>query len=308
MNKRHWLALLALSAIIAAEAAARIVLGLGDPPLSMAHPTVEYMYRPNQDVMRFGNRFIVNEYGMRSEQFPRHKVGDEARIMVFGDSVLNGGNLTDHESLATTLLEHRFQEQLGRTVRVGNISAGSWGPGNWLAYAREFGFFDADTVVLVVSSHDAADNTTFAPLNPNTHPQAKPIMALVEGATRYLPRYLGKAGADTAPAPTEGDRPAEMQRGLSDLREFLVLALAKTPGVLLLQHAERVEIESGMFKPGHAEIERIATDLHIPVIQLAPAFQEAIGRGEQPYRDNIHPNEIGQRLIASVLLKQLTAQ
>lgn len=314
MKNRYRLVALAIVAVLLlGEAFARFALGLGDPPLSISHPTIEYMFRPDQDVRRFGNRFIVNAWGMRSEPFSQHRSGDETRIMIFGDSVLNGGNLTDHADLATTLLQQQLERSTGRRVVVGNISAGSWGPGNWLAHARQYGFFDADTVVLVISSHDAADNPTFAPLDPDSHPQTKPVSALVEGLTRYLPRYLKKAGvhapeASSVAALSDDATAAAIQRGLSDLRKFLALALAQTPRVFVVQHAEREEVESGQFESGHAAIERMAIALGVPVIQLAPAFREALGRGEQPYRDNIHPNEIGQRLIASVLAGQLAAQ
>jgi hypothetical protein len=126
--------------LVGGEAFARYRLGLGTPPLSMTHPKIEYMYQPNQDVYRFGNHFIVNQYGMRSLPFPQKKQDqNEYRIMVFGDSVLNGGNLTDHQALATTLLADRLSQESSKKVIVGNISAGSWGPGNWLAYAQEYG-------------------------------------------------------------------------------------------------------------------------------------------------------------------------
>ena len=172
------------------ELVARYALGLGNPPLSQPHPTIEYLFKPNQDVKRFNNRVLINAYGMRSHQFPKQKPAGEFRLMVFGDSVLNGGNLTDHENLGTKIAQKELEGLLGKPVQVGNISAGSWGPGNWLAYAKEFGFFGADLVVLVASSHDIADNPTFAPLDPNTHPQKAPVSALIEGAVRYLPHYL----------------------------------------------------------------------------------------------------------------------
>ena len=144
--------------------------------------------------------------------------------MVFGDSVLNGGAQTDHEALATSVLARDLSVAWQTPVVVGHISVGSWGPGNWLAYAREYGWFDADAVVLVMSSHDTADNPTFAPLNPNTHPTEWPWTAVGEGVTRYLPRYLPAL----LPAVEEPEKPvvsvdpqAEAQ-GLGDLRAFLL--------------------------------------------------------------------------------------
>lgn len=310
MSRRRRLAVVAASTLVAAllvaELLARAVLGLGDPPLSIAHPSIEYLFRPNQDVMRFGNHFVVNEYGMRNEAFPEKKTAGELRVLVFGDSVVNGGNLTDQEDLATTLLARRRAQNLGGTVHVGNVSAGSWGRGNWLAYAREFGFFDADAdaVALVASSHDAADNPTFAPLDPSTHPQTKPLLALAEGVSRYLPRHLPRPAAQAAPLPSEAHVAAATRRGLSDLREFLLLARAHAPRVLLLQHPELPELANGRWQPGHDAIAQVAAECEVPVIQLAPALAAAIQRGDQPYRDNIHVNEIGHAVLAEVIQRE----
>jgi hypothetical protein len=73
--------------VAAGEWFARVQLGLGNPPLSVAHPTIEYLFKPNQDVRRFDNRVRINAYGMRSEDFPASKPQDEFRVLVFGDSV-----------------------------------------------------------------------------------------------------------------------------------------------------------------------------------------------------------------------------
>jgi lysophospholipase L1-like esterase len=43
------------------------------------------------------------------------------------------------------------------------------------------------------------------------------------------------------------------------------------------------------------------------VIQLGPSFAQARQAGEQPYRDDIHPNEVGQRIIARTLMDWITA-
>ena len=65
-------AIVALAAVcllaVGGEWFARSVLGLGDPPLSITHPRIEYLYAPNQDVQRFGKRFLVNDYSMRSRK------------------------------------------------------------------------------------------------------------------------------------------------------------------------------------------------------------------------------------------------
>jgi len=55
-----WGLLVAVVALVGGEAVARYGLGLGDPPLSMAHTDIEYVFRPNQECLRFGNRVAYN--------------------------------------------------------------------------------------------------------------------------------------------------------------------------------------------------------------------------------------------------------
>jgi len=301
-----WLTFMPMIIAVIGEMVARYGLGLGTPPLVIPHQKIEYMFKPNQDVYRFGNHFIVNQYGMRTEPFFTQKGNNEFRVMAFGDSVLNGGGLTDHADLATTLLQNSLSKVSDKNVLVGNISAGSWGPGNWLAYVQEYGFFGADIVVLVISSHDYADNPTFHALDPNTHPTEKPVSALLEGITRYLPRYLPQGGTDN-PGAIEPDRfqteysEQEAQKGLADLRRFLELAKNNSANVMVLQHWEKSEIESGSANPGNQYIKMVCEQMGISPLSLEPYFRRSIENGANPYRDNIHPNQVGQQLIAEAI-------
>jgi lysophospholipase L1-like esterase len=294
---------------ISGELFCRYILGLGDPPLSITHPTIEYMFKPNQNLKRFDNHILINQYGMRSENLLPQKESEEYRIMVFGDSVVNGGNLTDHEKLATTIIQNQLKKLKQNLVFVGNISAGSWGPGNWLAYGKEYGFFDADMIVLVISSHDYADNPSFQPLNPNTHPQKKPISAMTEAMTRYLPKYLSKIGFNKANVGNEEhvkfEKPtpkAAIQQGLNDLKEFLLMAQNSGVDVFVVQYWAREEVKTGKFEPGHEEINKLVQNLNIPIFQTGSLFQQAYKNGEDPFRDGIHPNDKGQELLAKIIL------
>lgn len=308
MRKNAWGARIVLAFIaltLLGEFCARYLLGLGTPPLTVSHVTIEYMLKPNQDVYRFGNHFMVNQYGMRSEQFQLQKRVGEFRVLVFGDSVVNGGVLTDQDDLATSLLKRDlFNQDSEKKVVIGNVAAGSWGPGNWLAYAREYGFFDADVVVLLLSSHDYTDNPTFEPLNPNTHPMSPPISALLEGINKYIPKYfsIGRnenlIGSDRFAINT-GE--LAVNKGLTELSEFLSLAQKNVPDLVVLQHLERVEIAERTVHPGHILIQAICSQLGIRSISLESFFRRSIENGVDPYRDNIHLNKLGQRLIADVI-------
>jgi hypothetical protein len=298
--------------ITTGEIFARYYLGLGTPPLSVAHPRIEYMYKPNQDVYRFGHHFIVNQYGMRSTPFSTKKSVNELRVMVVGDSVVNGGNPTDHTELATSILKDKLAKIVRQNVVVGNISAGSWGPGNWLAYAKEYGFFDADIVVLVISSHDYNDNPSFAPLNHKTHPTEEPKSALIEGFEIYLPRYIPQMASSTSlieayKGTQHEDKNAEkeVEKGLGDLKSFLELAKSNSKTVLVFQHYEKPELESRHPKPGYQLIKATCDKMGIIPSSLEPYFRRSIESGVDPYRDFIHPNQTGQKLIAEAILAKI---
>lgn len=287
------------------ELVCRFVLGLGTPPLYVADPQIEYMLKPNQDVRRFGNRILVNQWGMRSEPFEAAKASrDEFRVLVFGDSVINGGSQIDHAELASTLLAQSLQAKLQRPVVVGNASAGSWGPGNWLAYLQRYGSLNTDAVVLLVNSGDYADNPSFAPLNPATHPTGQPWLALDESINRYLPRYLPKRQTSTDSDPPRAEPPeAEVERGLGDLRSFLAMWQRSGTPVVIVHHPDRQETYTGRYFAGHDRMQGLGAELGIPFIELRAAYLTAGAQGL--YRDDIHQSAKGQAVLATALEKHV---
>ena len=298
-----WIVLFLTLLLVVAELFARFYLGLGTPPVFITHPSIEYLLKPNQDVNRFGNHVLVNHYGMRSENFePKKNNDNETRVLVFGDSVINGGSLTDHNALATTILQSNWQHKTGRPFIVANISAGSWGPGNWLAYAKEYGFFDADIVVLIASSHDAYDAPTFVPLNPDTHPQQSPLSALVEGVNRYLPRYLPSWLTENTVPKAEATVQTENKASLEDLREFIGLARQNANKIIVFLHPTKLEAETGNMEEGYQEITALLKSEDVPFISMQSIFHKEAAKKDL-YRENdkIHPNLIGQKLIAETI-------
>lgn len=285
MWKKRWLSGIAVAIFFvfgSLEAFARFGLGLGTPPLSITDPTIEYMFAPNQDVFRFGNRQLYNEYAMRSEKVIDHKPEGEFRILSIGDSVLNGGSLTDHEDLATTLLSHDG-------VQVLNASAGSWGPQNMLAYIEKFGLFEADLLIVVLSSGDVNDVPTFAPLNPKTHPTEEPFLALTEAITRYLPRYLPDFGASAS----SENLPVDDGSDPRALAAVISLANQPIPTCFVL-HPTRDEYQTGVLGSGATAIRAAADEARI--IDESPFI-----RSGADFRDNIHLAINGQRALAEAM-------
>ena len=58
-----FLSLYLLIGAINEEPSSTYILGLGDPTLSVTHPTIEYMFQPSSEFHRFGNYFIRDTGG-----------------------------------------------------------------------------------------------------------------------------------------------------------------------------------------------------------------------------------------------------
>jgi hypothetical protein len=186
-------------------------------------------------------------------------------------------------------------------VVVGNISAGSWGPPNELAYLKKFGLFDADVLVIVLSSGDYGDAPTFEPAVGILAgaPDHKPVLALWEGFQRYL---LPKFKREPAPADVPAATPAAIEWCTRALKEMIELGRGRGAKVIVAQHLEREESMAAPY-PGHAVIAAVARGAGVEPLELGPAFETARARGEQPYHDNIHITASGHRIIAEELTK-----
>lgn len=305
-RRQRWIAALSLGLLLVVlEWFCRARLGLGDPPLSRADPQIEYLFVGPRVYHRFGHTIEYNEFSQRTHAISaRRSDPRELRILVCGDSVINGGALTDQSELATTLLEQRLARDFQRPATVMNISAGSWGPPNYWAYLQRYGFFEADALVVVVSSHDFADAPTFTPVvgvDPD-YPDKSPTFALEEALTRYLPRYLPHfhSGPVWVPAITQG----EIDQAMGAFNDLVAAAQGRHLPLIVAQHLEQAE-RGKPESEGHAAFRKAAEAKQVRLVQLGDAYDAAIKAGKQPYRDNIHPNAVGQSLMAEAIYPSL---
>ena len=299
-------------AALGVELILRYSYGFGDPLLYASDTYVEYISKPNQDVRRFGNRITTNSYGIRSDPLTENPAPGRRRILVLGDSIVFGGVLVDQQALATTLLQKELRSQ-GVQVDVSNVSAGSWGPGNWKGWAASRGFLGATDIVLVLSSGDAYDNPTFAALNPVEQPTRKPASALQGFSGKYLNpsrlQYQLAAWGLIQPAPSlepEPGREGAIQQGLSDLRAFLTAAKRSGARVAVVQHWERGELPDSP-QPEHQRILELLEQMNIPVVQDRDFLLKcSADPGQELYIDSIHLNTVkGQACLAKALQQAL---
>lgn len=289
--------------LIAGELFARFALGLGDPPLVERDPTIVYLFQPNQLCHRFGHVIKYNQYSMRSEDFPAHKSDPhELRVMMFGNSIINGGALTDQSQIASEMLEGELSKDLGRPVVVGNISAGGWGPPNELAYARRYGLFDADVVLIVCTTRDYANVPTAGLIGVDPSlPDTKPKSALWEGFTRYfLPWLRSSVQPHEGYLPSTTVDPKDVKIAEAALHELIAMARQSGAKVLIAHHPDKGE-SSDAPPVGAVALKEFAQREGVPLIEFGPALRAAQSRGEDIYSDGIHLTAAGQRVILSVI-------
>ena len=299
--------------LVIGECTARFVLGLGDPPLSEGAVDSDYLFKPNQRCRRFGNRVYYNNYSMRSD-FDVQEGDPRPRVFVVGDSVVNGGALTDQDETATAILQQNMPDW-----RVYNVSAGSWGPGNYVAFFRRYPTLvrTNDVLVLQVSSHDLWEDDPKERGGRDvgvdiSFPNEKPWCALWEGWVRYgRPRLYAKLGVQIGGRGEEGVKDAvgkvsapheeaEAQNriaayNLACCEELFALPFARR---ILLVHRTQAELNDDRVPVGESVFVEFAKKRGGVVVSDG-------AKSDLHYRDAIHLNAAGQRRMAESILQAL---
>jgi len=278
----------------AVEVLLRWPIGLGDPPLYRSDQTVEYVLVPGT-YLRFGHRVVINSAHMRSEEGVLVPLAEPShRLLVLGDSVVNGGSHVDQADLATELLPELWHESGGDVpLVVCNASVGSWGPANMLAYVQRFGSFQCSEAVIVLNSADLHDTPTFAPLGPE-QPTRRPFCAIHDLIENYGLRLLPR----DAPPPARAKSSTSPAEDLGTLIEQLTVSGIRTS---VLYSIDRSELANGLH--GDAAVLRDIVDSHGATWCTTEAqFQATADAGDHPFRDDIHPSVSGQRALARAIL------
>ncbi|PSN14545.1 lipolytic protein G-D-S-L family [filamentous cyanobacterium CCT1] len=289
-------------ALAVAEIFLRVRYGLGNPPLYIADARTGYRLAPHQNLRRRGNRIAINAYSMRGPATSPHRTADTLRVLMVGDSIVNGGWWTDQAELLSlrvqTALEPLKPTQF-QQVEVLNASANSWGPRNELGYVLRFGTFEAQVVLLVLNTDDL-----FA-VAPHSHdlgrspqyPTRRPPLALWEAVARrrkYTPSPELQALHDQG-----GDRVGVNLEAIRQLKQVVEaaggqLAIAMTP--------LRRELEDGPRDYEQVARQRLTAFAQaegIPYLDFLPQFQQT--RYEALYFDHIHLSTEGNRWVGQAL-------
>lgn len=286
MNRKYQIIVILFLIFSAGELIGRYY-GLCSYPLYIESNEYEYIHTPNQDITIYGNQILTNEYSMRSLPIDLEK--DTSVVLLIGDSMINGGNFTDHQDLASTKLEKKLSAYYNKSIRVLNISSGSWGPDNGAAYVKKHGTFDADLIVLVVSSHDAYDNMTFEQVVGKNagYPNKQSTLAWSKIIEKIMMRIKEFSMSFSA---------TNDARFNSGFQYFSNLTKKKKIPFIVYLHPDKEEIKrKRFFKIGVEIINFCKTNEVILVDELS------LGIDSSYLRDDIHYNEKGQQFCADNL-------
>ena len=292
--------------LIFLEVFLRLAFGFGDPLLYVSDRQIGYLLAPNQTVRRLGNRIQINEYSMRNSAIAATRPDLTLRVLMIGDSIVNGGWWTDqNDTLSETLAA--YLNAFKPSVEVLNASANSWSPRNELAYLQRFGLFQAQILVLVINTDDlfATAPTSLAVGHDRNYPDRKPPLALAEVISRYLLPTPPMSDALKAVQAEGGDRVGIVLDAIRQIDHLTRqnkarFLLVMTPLLRELEQAPRdYELVARQRLSAFAQIESIQ------YIDFLTVFNAEIKTPKDVYHDHIHLNQIGNKWVSESIGKTI---
>ena len=286
---------------VVAEIALRVTMGWGNPPLYVADPEIGYLLAPNQKLRRSGNLIETNQYSMRNQQLEA-KSANQTRVMLLGDSVVNGSWWTDQSKTLSSLLANKLQPDI---VEVLNASANSWSPRNQLAYLKRFGLFDAEALVLIINTDDlfAIEPTSLVVGKSYSYPNRAPGLALIEGYQLLI------APPQSIPE-LEQLRQAQddrLSQNLAAIKEIRAIAAATDTKFILVLTPLLREFKSGsqdQEREARMRLKELTQKEEINYIDFLTLWAD-FPQPEFLYRDHIHPTPQGNTKIIEAIAEQL---
>ena len=213
----------------------------------------------------------------------------------------NGGALTDQSATFPYQLEAELVRS-GLNIQVLNASAGGWAPSNEAGFIREHGIFGAREVVWELGTHDLFGGfAVLASADPN-FPESKPLSAIGELFRRYAwPRLIGSFKGDPPLPPPQGQE-AERIACLRLLGSTAAFIRARGAKLVFLVMPQPREFQDPDFAAvAKRDFLEEARRLTVPVINPYPDLLSSHKVGQEPFRDGIHPNSVGNRIMAKVV-------
>ncbi len=289
----------AASLFIAIELLARFS-GIADVPIYHIDDQIGYIPAANQSgCFLRKNDWQFND---RSMGAPPYRPEGKRNILLLGDSIVYGGNAyRQAEKLGPCL-----QEQLGGNTAVWPVGAGKWAVLNEITYLERNPDLagQMDWLVWVVITGDFRHRTlSWSPL---VHPPRPPLLASVYGLQRYVLPAL-HITRDPEYLPIREENVAVFDAQIPAFANFLAALKQRSPRlkILIVLYPDSYELKN----PGGDTSNMVARSLKAHADSLGIRFLEVAGDGRwQPnlYRDFVHPNPEGDRVLAACIRDALT--
>ncbi len=309
---RYRFPLVGFVTLIITEAFLRIAFGLGNPVLFQKDVETGYRFKPNQKITRFEKRMEYNQFSQRSKTITLEKPNGTIRVLMLGDSVLNGGNPIDQSETITALLENKIKAS-GHSIEVLNASASSWGIGNQLGYIRKFGTFQSNIVILLIGSHNLTQPTSTSDRvgqNP-FFPDHPPLFAIQEGIVRYvLPDVHDAVNTDESAIHSARSLPVadqQFQQNMKLLKEIISLGQKQNASVNVLYTPDRKDVLPTVVTPNYKpEFIRFLAAEKTPVLDVHRSWSTLPKTTVSTYfRDSKHLTVGGNKTIANFVYENL---
>lgn len=166
-----FVALTALVAIfLLGEITVRYIQYRTKPPSKVRQkdPLVHHSFRPNtQDVARspeWESHYIINSLGMRDKEYSEKKPEDTFRILMVGDSYMEGQGVEFNETTAKVLEKALSEKVKGKKIEVMNAGVLSYSPLLEYSYLKHKGLkVNPDLVILNFDQGDVIDDHWYEP-------------------------------------------------------------------------------------------------------------------------------------------------
>ena len=301
---RFWLILGGILALLVGLEFVLRLFGFGKPLIYQADPQIGYLIAPNQQTRRFGKQITINQYAMRSPEIAATRLAQTLRILMLGDSILNGGWWTDQNQTVSALLQQQLKPVDKAQIEVLNASANSWSPRNELAYLQRFGSFEAQVIILVINTDDLFGTapTSVVVGRDGNYPDRLPPTAMSEVISRYLlkPKPIPELAVIQAEG---GDRVGVNLAAIQQIRDFVSQNNAKFMLVMTPLLRELGEPGPRDYElKARQRLQELTKIEEILYLDFLPDFN-ALSDYQAIYRDHIHLNPDGNQQLVEKMIE-----
>jgi lysophospholipase L1-like esterase len=268
-----------------------------------------YRAKPNQDITRFGHRIRFNSQGLRNDDISAVPAAGVVRVLCLGDSITSGGVAVSNDRTYPGQLQALLQAHNDKhKVEVLNASEGGWALANEMGWVLEMGLFGSQVVVLEIGVNDL-----FQAMAPSStvgtnvsFPSDRPLLAWQELLHRYALPRLGLTSTADPGVNVGSDQQQQVAPNLLTIQQMVkaVRATGAKPVVLFIEPPRAARSADAGTADAEDRLFKLLASLQVPLVR--PAAQLEAEGGQALFRDAIHPNDAGNRVIAMQLKTALS--